>query len=636
VPEFYFNFPTRIKIKGLFLWLLILLSTHTNAQFQSTEASLSLKLDSIEKLKPSLKKDTLYISTLSDLILYLKDNKTAQEKIALLEEKTSGSSWMKGHSLYLRTKGYRLLSGGSYYEGIDLLNKALVYAEDKNDLPIQAFCYRYLGASYYILEENKKAIDYYSKALNAYKKLNAPKDYYVVLSNVALCRINMGQYPQAISDLSRAIKLATDKNDTLSLGWFYGNLGIAQSKSGAFSEAQESLHKSVTLLQPSKSYVNIALAQNELSIILRQTDNWAESYKMAILALNNAESDQGQIKQMVLDNLYEIYKIQGNYYKALEILETANALKFKNDSIIKRKSLDGLQALYDNKKKETDLIKQKNRNLWLIGGSAFLAILFSLAIISRNQIKRKSDLISQQKTEIETINTRLEQLNKGLEEKVEFRTQALQNAIYEIQDSLLQGQILERGRVASLLHNNLGGVITSIKFQMQAINVETLSEKEKSIFEKVYEQVSSIYEQVREISHEMTPGEVGVKSLFENLSKHISYINATEKIRIVMEADPSIDFEKRTEGELFSIFVEVINNIIKYADARNVRITISKKENSVNIIITDDGRGFNESASPGFGLKNIEEKVKLMYGKVTILSLPQQGTTLSVILPGFV
>ena len=87
------------------------------------------------------------------------------------------------------------------------------------------------------------------------------------------------------------------------------------------------------------------------------------------------------------------------------------------------------------------------------------------------------------------------------------------------------------------------------------------------------------------------------------------------------------------------IVQEGMNNIIKHAKAQNVVISISKLENTIQIIIKDDGKGMDnhsedkEIKPSGFGLQKMKERIKVLNGNLIIDSTPLKGTTIKITIP---
>ena len=95
-----------------------------------------------------------------------------------------------------------------------------------------------------------------------------------------------------------------------------------------------------------------------------------------------------------------------------------------------------------------------------------------------------------------------------------------------------------------------------------------------------------------------------------------------------------------TELLIFRIIQESINNIIKYAKAENIKITICYSSENIKITINDDGIGFdqdtiftNKKIGEMAGLKNMRQRAESLDGKLTIESTPGKGTALKVLIP---
>jgi signal transduction histidine kinase len=85
---------------------------------------------------------------------------------------------------------------------------------------------------------------------------------------------------------------------------------------------------------------------------------------------------------------------------------------------------------------------------------------------------------------------------------------------------------------------------------------------------------------------------------------------------------------------LFRIVQEQLNNIIKHSGARHVTIQLENKESMLELLIEDDGRGFDTSTvRKTLGLTNIRNRAELFGGKVAITSAPGQGCCLQVSIP---
>jgi signal transduction histidine kinase len=99
-------------------------------------------------------------------------------------------------------------------------------------------------------------------------------------------------------------------------------------------------------------------------------------------------------------------------------------------------------------------------------------------------------------------------------------------------------------------------------------------------------------------------------------------------------------FTTEEEINLYRIFQEALNNIVKHAQATRIEITIKKHSGRVTFRVDDNGRGFyrdhllvKDTSSRGLGLTAIEERVRMLGGALEISSQEGQGTSITFVVP---
>jgi signal transduction histidine kinase len=100
------------------------------------------------------------------------------------------------------------------------------------------------------------------------------------------------------------------------------------------------------------------------------------------------------------------------------------------------------------------------------------------------------------------------------------------------------------------------------------------------------------------------------------------------------EAPPP--FTPATFEAICLIANEAISNAVRHANARNIKITSHQDRHLFQIVIVDDGQGFDMNEIPrheGLGLSNIQQRARLYGGQVTIESAPGSGTRLTIVIP---
>ena len=146
------------------------------------------------------------------------------------------------------------------------------------------------------------------------------------------------------------------------------------------------------------------------------------------------------------------------------------------------------------------------------------------------------------------------------------------------------------------------------------------------------------YQKIRGMAHSKNSGvmsDQGLLAAIQGMARTVSSSNALDLQ--VEDFGMGERLENSLELSIFRIIQELVANIIKHADASKAAIHITQHEESLNIIVEDNGQGFDRShwngKSPGMGLTNIEKKVEHLGGNFTIESMVGKGTSVIIDIP---
>lgn len=201
---------------------------------------------------------------------------------------------------------------------------------------------------------------------------------------------------------------------------------------------------------------------------------------------------------------------------------------------------------------------------------------------------------------------------------------------------LLESQEGERKRIAAELHDSLGQNLLVIKNRAQLGQIAAQKDPEMlEQFEWIISSATQSIEEVREIAQNLRPYHLDRLGLSKALEVMIEKVAATTPIRFVSELVPLDDlFSKDDAITLYRVVQESLNNIVKHAQAGEVRVSVERLTDSVTLTIQDNGRGFSPSdaaAKPsGFGLAGMAERVHMLGGALQIDSREGQGTTVTI------
>ncbi len=204
----------------------------------------------------------------------------------------------------------------------------------------------------------------------------------------------------------------------------------------------------------------------------------------------------------------------------------------------------------------------------------------------------------------------------------------------QITEALLNGQTLERQRVAADLHDNLGTTLSSLNWTLQAIDTRKLSETERTVYQHLTQQVNQAYTDVRLLSHNLLPAELEKRGLPTALQLLFSKLNRNKAIAFTLDLpQPPPRYDRQTEFEVYSICLELANNILKHAQATRATIALTDHNGQLLLAVSDNGVGLAPADEPGKGLQNVQARVTALGGTWAVESEPGQGTVHRITVP---
>ena len=332
--------------------------------------------------------------------------------------------------------------------------------------------------------------------------------------------------------------------------------------------------------------------------------------------------------------LFDLYK--SNIRSSLAINDFKTAYNSKNAESILRDSVTSermqrniaeLEVKFDTEKKERKILEQnltieqetRQKNQILMGTIGLGLILFLTFIFFRKRLLDQRTIAEQRDAIQQQEITELQQKNKLL---------AL--------NSMIEGQEAERLRIAKDLHDSLGGLLSTVKAHFSTIQREIEQLEKLNITEKTNNLIDEACIEVRRISHNMMPHALsisGLKGALEDVAENLKEQGYEVSLEI---SNLPEDLESTKEVMIYRLIQEIISNIRKHADAKTILIQLLGYKDEINLIVEDDGKGFDYDRAidnGGLGLKSINSRVEFLDGKIHWDSQFNQGTTITINLP---
>lgn len=209
----------------------------------------------------------------------------------------------------------------------------------------------------------------------------------------------------------------------------------------------------------------------------------------------------------------------------------------------------------------------------------------------------------------------------------------------EIFRTILSTQQGERKVIAENLHNGLGQLLYGVKLRLEK-NIYTLGdlplESQLNSMRETEKLLAEAIRESRHFSHQLMP------TILEDFGLEAALND------VKCQLDSSVRIEATYSGlehrldhylqiSIFRIVQELLLNVVKHAQANCAKLKVSVTESAVQIIVSDDGKGFKPTPSftDGLGLRMIQSKANLLNGELSISPVSGKGTKVEINLPNF-
>jgi signal transduction histidine kinase len=463
-------------------------------------------------------------------------------------------------------------------------------------------------------EKYKDALLYSNKALDMFLKINNKKEIGGAYINIGNVYFNQYEADNALLFYKKAEKICLEINDNFNLGLIYNNIGSVYA---------EDKKDKVNGLKYLKKALQLKIANNSTNEIIFQHTNLADFYTNDNDFIN-AEYHLKKAERMALrsNNKVELKQIYSNYANMYAKKNDFKSALFNyklhskyKDSILNIESLKSVKELetkYQTTKKEKLLLEKeaeaKQKNGLLIGISLLALFIGIISFLIYRQQKIKNQ-----------------------QQEQEFK---LKSAISQIEtQNKLQEQRLNISRD---LHDNIGSqltfIISSVDNVKYAFDIDNpkLDDKLTNISSFAKETIVEL----RDTIWAMNSNEITFEDLESRINNFIEKAKEVKgEIQFSFETDVELKDTKLTSVEGMNIYrtiQEAVNNAIKYAEASTISIVAKKLETQIQIMIQDNGIGFDEATiQKGNGLQNMQKRIEDIGGEFS-LSSSNKGTEICV------
>ena len=196
----------------------------------------------------------------------------------------------------------------------------------------------------------------------------------------------------------------------------------------------------------------------------------------------------------------------------------------------------------------------------------------------------------------------------------------------EVKEHMLQ-------TIGADLHDNIGQLLGLTNLTLSSIRLSDQEKAEQKIADSILLTKRSIKE-LRQLAHLINNTHLSASNLADAIEAELNWLEKTE--RYIIERTFDADLQNCNVDKdiiIFRLFQEILNNIIKHAEANTIRVSLSRNAGTLRLIVTDDGKGYDVqemTENSGLGIKNMYKRAALIGAKADILSQDSIGTTIQI------
>jgi signal transduction histidine kinase len=575
-------------------------------------------------------------------------------------------SYRRGLMLSLYYAANIYAEQGKYALALSLYKEALplCYTPDNEDY--LASIYNGIACIYQYTYDYGQSARYLYKAAFEGRKANAEFSYAGIYNNLGFMLSKIGRQQQCFYYLNKAEELARNQKGqellmsgiSLNKGTIYVDMG--KPDSGAYY-LQRSLNiatqhnlvvlKKIALINLGNIYMSSDSNEKALRYFTEAKQinghinpiysnagnammggcycalgQYDKGFPLMLSALEEAQQlGLGQnllhINQM-LSECYALKKDYTNAYKYHAVydhlrdsMENRSRDELVNQYEVKYRTAEKSRALTE---KELYISRQDNylkKTRLVIAGIGILSLLLGITTLSLYRSRRQRNTMQAQQLQLLQQQQKIDQFK-----------------------AVMEGEEKERTRIARELHDGLGGMMAAVKmnYSMLQNRYEQLAAANPQIdiqdFDEIHEMLDEVNNELRRTAYNLMPAILSMHGIAEALKMYIEPINTYKHLYINLQINGRPDIaDKFFELSLYRIIQELVQNVIKHAEATNTLIQLTFSDDRITLMVKDNGKGFDVAhTGSGLGLKNVEFRVQSFGGEMSVTSSASTGTSIVI------
>jgi len=503
-----------------------------------------------------------------------------------------------------------------------LLTALNIYRDYKVNSPkLLASIYGNLSATYQNLNQFDKSLYYAKKSL---AQINDPNDPNLIASylNTAHAFFSLEMPDSTIIYAEKSLQLCKDNplhHSVRAQAHCYSAIAAAKKRQKKYDEAIEYYRKAIIaeeIFPSHKGYMTIYSGMGE--VYSEKGDfRQAEVYLKKSIEVAAAYEVGGKYVVDLHSRLADLYHEAFHDDKlAYQYQSRAVALRDSFETAEQKKRVNELEANYQSAEKDRALSQQqllltrneiqlKQKNFWILFISVTTALAIVVIIIGYRNSKHKQKLNA----------IRIQSLEK------EREISTLQH--------IIAGEEQERSRLARELHDGIMVLFSAIRMKLRQLPKSHKALTTDQEFNDLNVELEQAIKELRRTAHNLMPDMLLDGGLAEAVFYFCKSLQQNSPLHINFQLYGNLPrLKEDAELSLYRIIQELVQNIIRHAEANKALVQFNYRDEVLCITIEDNGKGFDSASvtNKGVGLRSIETRLRALNGAMDIRSTPS-GTT---------
>lgn len=528
---------------------------------------------------------------------------------------------------------------GALSDALEYELKCLPHFAKAGDSVLLGHALNSIGNTYALQGNWEKAVDYYYQQLAIQQAVGNQVGAARALYNIGVTFYEQSDLIKADSAMRESLGLSLNEGDKRAMANAYNNLGIIQKDLLNLTSAKAYFEKAAALqkeMEDIEGQLFTLLGLGELEELAQDWKSAERTFNEALtLAIETRLKDE---ELTIREHLALIFEKQNRNVEAIAQLKRASLLKDTLTDESTGTRLLELQEKYETDKKEQEnklLLQENQLNESEIEAQSQSLFFRNAALIVLFVILALSGLL------LFNYSSRLKANRKLATQREELNRQKMLDLVREQElayvNATLIGQETERKRIAMELHDGLSNMLVTVKLHFENL-ADQLESNNPSALKKYGEAVhllDDLCKKARGLSHELAD-EHSQFRLEPALKELVGIIEGTGQLQVELSLHAlERPIGSSIENAVFHTLRELIGNCLKHAEAKTLFIQLTRFNDSLNVMVEDDGKGFDLRKVPknSMGFANLNSRVEKIGGTLHIDTAVGRGTVVNIDIP---